>query len=284
MTSILWLGIGWYLLRWGRTWDVDLQVYRRAGHALLSGGGNPYLLSFTSHRLSFTYPPFALIVLSPLAWGPLGTAETIWWIVNAVCLTAVILVALRHTTTLRGGRAIAVAGVLSGVSTIVLEPVRSSMDYGQINSILMLMIVLDLTTLKGRWRGSLVGLAVAIKLTPLVFLGYFLVQRQWRPLVRAVTVFIGATVVGGLVLRADSFAFLQALIFKRGHAGTIAYVGNQSWLGLLFRAPLRGGGMALVLWIPLVLVTLAAGGLLAKRLVETGRLVEAVVSLALTEL
>jgi alpha-1,2-mannosyltransferase len=281
--SLLWLGVGGYTLRWGRTWDLDLRVYRGAGRALLHGG-NPYLLSFTGQHLAFTYPPFALMVLTPLAWGPLWLVETLWWIVSASSLVAVLALALRHTTALRGPRAVAVAGVLGALSALIFEPLRSNMDYGQINWILMLLIVVDLTTLTGRWRGTLVGVAAAVKLTPLVFLGYFLVQRQWRPLVRGALVFLGLSLAGCVVLQIFSLHFWLDLLFKRGNIGPTAYVGNQSWLGLLSRSPFHGGAWALVLWIPLTLGTLAAGLLLTRRLLASDRVVAAIVALAFTEL
>ena len=50
------------------------------------------------------------------------------------------------------------------------EPVRSNMDYGQINLVLMLLVVADLTGRQPWRRGLLIGLAAAVKLTPLVYL------------------------------------------------------------------------------------------------------------------
>jgi alpha-1,2-mannosyltransferase len=58
------------------------------------------------------------------------------------------------------GRAWAVAGLLGGVTTLALEPVRSNFDYGQINVILMVMVVSDLTwvrTVGGRGTGRAGG-------------------------------------------------------------------------------------------------------------------------------
>jgi alpha-1,2-mannosyltransferase len=283
MAAVVWLCLGAYMLRWGRTWNLDLRVYRGAGQAWLHGA-KPYLLLFTGRHLAFTYPPFALIALLPLAWGPLRMVETIWWLLSGSCLVAVVTVALRRTTPLRGGRAVAVAAIVGGVSAAVFEPLRSNMDYGQINWILMFLIVLDLTALRGRWRGTLVGLAAAVKLTPLVFLGYFLVRRQWRTAARGATVFVVCTLIGAVVVQTDTWRFWLNLFIKRGDIGNTGFVSNQSWLGLLYRAPFAGGTVALVLWVPLVLVTLAAGLTLARCLLESDREIEAVLALAFTEL
>jgi alpha-1,2-mannosyltransferase len=281
--SVLWLLVGGYMLRWGRSWNLDLRVYRGAGHLLLHGG-RPYGATFTDKHLAFTYPPFALLALNPLAWGPLGDVRTIWWILNGSCLVTLLAVALRHTTQLPVRRAVAVAGVLGALSVIVFEPLRSNMDYGQINWILMLLVVLDVITVTGKWRGTLIGVAAAIKLTPLVYLGVFVGQRQWRALTRGVIVFLGLTLIACLVLQVGSPRFWVTLFFKRSHAGPAGAISNQSWLGLLFRAPLHGGAWAYVLWVPLVLVTVAAGLILSRCLLASDRVVEAIVALALTEL
>jgi alpha-1,2-mannosyltransferase len=281
---LLWLGVGLYMLHFGRQWDLDLRVYRGAGQSLLRGD-KPYRSLFTGRHLAFTYPPFALTALLPLAFGPLWVVKTIWWLLSAVCLVSVLALGLRHTTTLRGGRLVAGAGILGALSVMILEPLRSNMDYGQINWILMLLVVVDLTTVRGRWRGTLVGVAAAIKLTPLVFLGYFLAQRQWRPLARGVSVFIGLTLVGCIALQMVSFHFWLNLVSNNnGHIGPTGFVSNQSWLGLLSRTPFQGGTWAHVVWVPLVLVTLGAGLLLTRCLVTSHREIEAVVALAFTEL
>jgi alpha-1,2-mannosyltransferase len=283
VAGAVWLCLAGYMLHWGRSWDLDLRVYRGAGQAWLHGA-KPYLLHFTGRNLAFTYPPFALTVLLPLAWGPLRMVETIWWLLSAACLVGVLTVALRRTTTLTGGRSVAVAALVGGLSAIAFEPLRSNMDYGQINWILMFLIVLDLTAVRGRWRGTLVGVAAAIKLTPLVYLGYFLVRRQWRTAARGLTVFVLCNLIGAAVVGTDTWRFWARLFTKMGSTGPTGFVSNQSWLGMLYRAPFGGGTVALVLWIPLVLLTLAAGLALARCLLQSDREIEAVVALAFTEL
>ena len=178
----------------------------------------------------------------------------------------------------------AVAAGYGALSCVVFEPLRSNMDYGQINWILMVLVVLDLTTVTGKRRGTLIGVAAAIKLTPLIYLGYFLVQRQWRALIRGVSVFVGLTLIACLVLQVGTLSFWHDLFFKRSHAGATDGISNQSWSGLLFRSPLHGGAAAFVLWVPLVLVTVVAGLLLTRRLLAADRVIDAVVALALTEL
>jgi len=48
---------------------------------------------------------------------------------------------------------------LGAVASIALEPVRANMDFGQINVMLMALIVFDALKVRGRGRGVLVGVA-----------------------------------------------------------------------------------------------------------------------------
>src|SRR6516162_9392936 len=84
-----WLASALALLVWGRGWNLDLRVYLAAGHALLQGSP-VYALRFTERSLPFSYPPFALAALSPLSLLPQGLVEVLWWVLNAVALTATV--------------------------------------------------------------------------------------------------------------------------------------------------------------------------------------------------
>ena len=64
---------------------------------------------------------------------------------------------------------------------LLLEPVRSTLAYGQVNIVLMALVALDCLTAEPRWpRGALTGLAAALKLTPAAFVLFFLLRRDYR--------------------------------------------------------------------------------------------------------
>ncbi len=113
---------------------------------------------------------------------------------------------------------------------------RSNFDYGQVNLILMVMIVADLTVVRSRWRGVLVGLAGAIKLTPLLFLYYFVAQRQWRSLLRGLAVAAGATAITWAILPSDSVRYWFHQVFDASRTGALGVVSNQSWNGMVHQA------------------------------------------------
>jgi hypothetical protein len=61
-------------------------------------------------------------------------------------------------------------------------------------------------------------------------------------------------------------------------------VSNQSWNGMVHRAPFHGGHTGTAVWVVLSLSTLVLGTLLTRRLLEHSRTADAVLVLALTEL
>jgi alpha-1,2-mannosyltransferase len=297
---VVWLISAGYMVHFGAHWHLDLRVYRSAGHALYHGG-SPFTAFFTESHLPFTYPPFALLVLSPLSLGPLGLIEALWWLASSAALVFTLYRLLtvnsgevpREPTAAPSGlgmakpRALAVAALLGAAATLALEPVRSNMDYAQINLLLMLLVVVDLTnqqTKRTWWRGCLVGVAGAIKLTPLLYLAAFAVRRDWRSLARGVGTFVAATAVSWLILPSDStlYWFHQATDAQR--TGPIAIVSNQSWNGLLRRPPFHWGDPTAALWVILVIATVACGVFLAARLTAAHRTAETVMALGLTEL
>ncbi len=271
------------MFHFGASWHLDLRVYRAAGHALYDGG-SPFTSYFTANHLPFTYTPFALLVLSPLTFGSLGLVETGWWLLSAASMVVAAFLLLRTTFTLPSGRAWALAGLLGGAASLALEPVRSNFDYGQINLMLMAMIVADLTWVRSSRRGVLVGLAAAIKLTPLVFLIYFPADRQWRSFLRGIGAFIGVTAISWIVLPADSTRYWFHQVADASRTGVLGVVSNQSWNGMVHRAPFHGGHTGTAVWAVLSLLTLALGTLLTRRLLEQSRTADAVMVLALTEL
>src|SRR3954467_5487956 len=158
----------------------DLLVYRGAVQWWMNG--EP-LYSFVrgDTGYGFTYPPFAGLVLAPPALGP--------WRVQAVLLTAasvavVVVSTARFVAPVarRAGRRPAVAGTLAVAVALLMAPVRETLSFGQINLLLVALVLADVVAIRRgwRWAGAGTGLAAAIKLTPAIFVLYFLLTRRWR--------------------------------------------------------------------------------------------------------
>ncbi|HEY3337212.1 MAG TPA: glycosyltransferase 87 family protein [Propionicimonas sp.] len=242
----------------------DLDIYRGAVSTALAGQ-DLYSYTYlhpTVHGLGFTYPPFAALVLVPFALLASAPAKVIW-----TALTFVVTLGGLSLLVRSSGRGV-VAGAASrphqaawvaGLSIPVMlsYPFLHNLVVGQVSLFVIALALFD-HLLPRRWQGSLVGIAAAIKLTPLVFVPYYLVTRQWRQAATCVGTFVAATAIAWLVLPAASLSYWTDKLWQTGRVGRTDSTVNKSLLGLLARQ-LPDGVPATLVW----LVVAAAVGLLA---------------------
>jgi hypothetical protein len=114
-----WALIGFCLFHWGATWALDLRVYRVATSNFWHHG-SPYSATLTSSDLPFTDPPFALLFLSPLAFGSLGLVKALWWLVNEAALVALLTLALTTALGLPRRQALLLAAAGGAVATLAV--------------------------------------------------------------------------------------------------------------------------------------------------------------------
>jgi alpha-1,2-mannosyltransferase len=275
----IWIGYCVYA-HLGSRFSLDLRVYRAATNAFLAGH-NPFALHFTSYRLPFTYPPFALLPLSVVAHGNIQVIETLWWFANLCATVSVLYLGLSRTLKLPGLRALLVSLSVAPIVSLMFEPLRSNTNYGQINMFLLLLVMIDIISVHGKARGVGVGIAAALKLTPLVFLVYFLVSRDRRALLKGLVTFVICGLIGLAFLPRASANYWSTQIFEPGRTGSVSSARNQSLNGLLHRFPFSSHG-TIAGWIVISLISLACGTYLARRLILQGRTIDAVVALGLT--
>jgi alpha-1,2-mannosyltransferase len=237
----------------------DLGIYYRAvrwwadGHTVYSYSQPDKV----EGSLGFTYPPFAAMLLRPLAALPLVGAQVVFCVVSAAALVAtvwwlVVPVARRH------GYPVWFALALTLPLVSWLEPVRETFTFGQVNFILTGLIVLDLLLAvprRSRLAGVGIGLAAAIKLTPAIFVVYLLLTRQWRAAATAVATAIGATLLGAALMWHDTVLFWTDLLWRTERIGHPDRIQNQSLMGMLARiaAPDAPSQVAWVILVALVL-------------------------------
>ncbi len=239
---------------------LDLAVYRIGGHVWLSGGHLYGVLPAAAPgiRLPFTYPPFAAIVLSPLSLIPAAAAATIVTAGTIALLAVTLRIYLRR-----------LAWPLARVAplALVIEPVRSTITYGQVDVMLMTLVTADCLSRAPCWpRGSLTGLAAAVKLTPLPFVLFFMLRRDYRAAGIMTMTFAAGTGLGYALAPADSIRYWTSVVFDTARIGDPAYAGNQSILGVLARAALRPGTPAATsLWLALSVAVLTVACLGMRR-------------------
>jgi alpha-1,2-mannosyltransferase len=234
---------------------VDLKVYRLGGRTLLDDASTLYDARLAG--LPFTYPPFAAVVMVPFALLPWSIAVSVWTVGTVVSLVFVWRLPL--------GRGVPSAVLLAVVAgSLLLEPVRETLGFGQVNLMLCALILYDVLDLKHSRRGIWIGLAAGVKLTPLVFLGLLVVTRQWKALLYAASSFAATVLVGFLVSPHSATEYWTSLVSDTTRIGGLAFSSNQSWNAFLIRltGDLDGGGLV---WLALVGLTVV-GGLWFSRL------------------
>jgi len=218
---------------------IDLDVYRLGAEVLLRGGDlyGPLPETQAGLGLPFTYPPFAAILFVPLALLPM-------WAANLLLTTATLASTwLVQRLVVRGSGWPTALVLPAFVLALTLGPLRETVSFGQVNALLMALIAVDVLAGRGRpWRGWLVGLAMAIKLTPAVFLAYFLVRRDWRALGQAALSAVVWTGLGFAAAPRDSVNYWTSVLFDPSRIGGLAYVSNQSFNGALVRLTDGDGG------------------------------------------
>src|SRR6202011_1001572 len=108
------------------------------------------------------------------------------------------------------------AAAIVAPAVIYLEPIRSNFDFGQINVVLMTLVMADCLPRRTPWpRGMLLGVAIALKLTPAVFLLYFLLRRDTRALLVTAASAVVATLAGFALAWRDSWADLTDTVRHR---------------------------------------------------------------------
>jgi alpha-1,2-mannosyltransferase len=122
------------------------------------------------------------------------------------------------------------------LASLLLEPVWQTIQFGQINLLLTAMILLDLVRGKdARLRGFWLGVTIGVKLTPLPFLAFLLITKQWKAFRNAVLGLLATMAVGFAVVPNQSWEYWTVVIRNANRVGGLAYTANQSFMGFLRR-------------------------------------------------
>lgn len=224
-------------LRWpSLASQVDLLVYR-FGAVRVWDGQDLYSVGMTgdSHTMLFDYTPFAALCFLPLIGLSQPVILTLGLVVNVACVGYIVRRLLRAAgVTTEAGLWGLTALLMAPV--IWLEPVRLSLQLGQINLLMMVIVVADvLSQPSRRWTGVGVGIAAAIKLTPALFIVFLLATGRRREAVIAGLTFISTIAVGFVLLPADSREFWLRGRFHDVRRISSDPLANTSLAGLLAR-------------------------------------------------
>ena len=203
---------------------LDFRIYMWGGHAVLDDN-RLYLAQAYGHW--FTYSPFAAIVFVPVAALPLAVARVLWDLVSVAAL-AYSALRILQIAGYRPTRFMVAAFVAAAMA---LDPVWETLFLGQINLNLLALIVTDIWLVsRGSSRlavGAGVGIAAAIKLTPAIFIVFFLLARRTRAALVAAGTFAACGLAGFLVAPHASTRYWEHLSHDTSRVGA-PYIGNQS--------------------------------------------------------
>lgn len=297
---LLWLlagaglgGVAWQLF--GHTpYRIDIDIYQLGARAWMDGRslyhGDVLFHTPIGLNLPFTYPPLAAIVFCPFAWLHMPAASvaiTALTLVLLVVSTVIVLTRLDvwNSSTALPGPAwlrrwwLAFAVVLP--AAIWLEPIASNFAFGQINVVLMTLVIADCVPRRTPWpRGLLLGLGIALKLTPAVFLLYFLLRRDNRAALTAMASFAAATLVGFALAWNDSWEYWTHTVHHTDRIGEAALNTDQNIIGALARLGLSEQ-LRFALWVAASLLVLALTVWAMRRALRAGEPVLAVICVAL---
>ncbi len=221
---------------------IDLQVYRLGIEAMRDGADMYGQLPKTTAGigLPFIYPPFAAIALAPFALLPWGTAKILYVLASIAAVAwTLYLVARRYQPDSKQAALFVTACALP--VAMVLEPVRSTIDFGQVNLLLMVLVATDCLLPKTRYpRGMLVGLAAAIKLTPAAFVLYFLVRKDYKAAATAAATGAVATIASFALLPTESTRYWFGGLGNVSGLSGSAFHTNQSIQAVLARLQITG--------------------------------------------
>jgi alpha-1,2-mannosyltransferase len=278
---------------------VDLGVYRSGGLIVrhVRPWYDPHLAAplydwpgYLNLHLKFTYPPFAAVVFAVVSLIPWRALPPLSVAVNIAALLAALWftfggLGYRRDLTRLG------ATLLAAAAVFWTEPVIRALYLGQVNLVLMALIIWDLCQPDTRqsgasrwWKGAGVGVAAGIKLVPLIFIPYLLLTRRFRAAAVACAAFAATVAAGYVVAPADSARWwLGGLFFNGGRTGFVGWEGNQSLRALLTRLAGSVAGAEPV-WLAVALATAVAGLACAALLHRAGHPLPGLLACALTGL
>ncbi|QMU73670.1 DUF2029 domain-containing protein [Streptacidiphilus sp. P02-A3a] len=213
---------------------IDMVVYRDEGETVRHGQ-NLYTMIVPRWNLYATYPPFAAMLFTSTTLVPVPVLRVLVTGTNLVLLGALAWLSFRLVGWPRQRtRPFAVAlCVLLGVW---LEPVYTTLRYGQINLFIACLVLADLNRPDhARGKGLLIGIATGLKLTPGVFGVYLLLTGRPRAALVSLAGFAGTVLFGWAALPQASWGFWSHYLYDSNRVGAGWIVDNQSLRGALAR-------------------------------------------------
>ncbi|HCD4226822.1 TPA: DUF2029 domain-containing protein [Corynebacterium striatum] len=276
---------------------IDMVIYREGVKAYLEGRSmysEPMMAGDIA--LPFIYPPFGALAMVPLTapdWITHDMAGNIMNVLSDVlvlaCLYFIFRALLKDRTWL-----LPVVSLVWAL-TMAFEPIRLNNGFAQVNIVIMALVILDLVPRK-RWlpQGILIGLAAAIKITPLAMLLYFLLRKELKPILITIGTAAAATLAAAAVRWQAFVEFFTSKLLDMGSGADFGvatdYQSNSSLKAVVQRlfpsteSMEANGTLINIIWLMLALAVVAVGSLLILALLKRNMLIDAQLVTALVML
>lgn len=265
----------------------DFQIYHGALTDVLHGGSAYDFMLYEPHideTMGFIYPPFASLVMLPLAMVSESLGATVMSVVTTILVMAALLgcfgVIDARIRAAGRGQLPRILAILAPLPMAFSSAAASNMTLGQVSFAVGALVLLDVTLLPQRWRGTLVGLVGAVKLTPMILVPYYLVTRQWRAAINASIAFGAATLLSAAFRWSDSIRYWFHPDVVSTSLGDLARSDNWSIYGVVSRMGLDGTTRTLA-WLALAATVLGLAVWRAMRHHRAGQELEAVLVMGL---
>jgi hypothetical protein len=212
-----------------RRWDPQLQIFFDTGENIWA-------------KFNYPNPPIMALILKPLTVLPPMVGSLVWFYCKVVCAVLAIYMVLALLDAPERpfpfwGKAVAVL--------LSLRPIEGDLVHGNVNLFILFLVVAALFAFCRRrdyLAGLLLALSIACKVTPALFLPYFLWKRAWKTLTGSVIgLALFVWIVPGLTLGWDkNREYLQSwwdnMVVPYAIEGKVTTEHqNQSLPGLLHR-------------------------------------------------
>jgi alpha-1,2-mannosyltransferase len=261
--------------------EIDFDIYRMGGGHVF--GSDLYAVRLSrvlmggSPGMRFTYPPFAALLFVPFSWLPVRAGQVTWSLVNLAALAAVAALSIRAARPQWSRGMVCGIAALALLPVLRLDPNDLTLALGQVNIVIVLLVLADLTGAlrvgslrRGGSRGVVppagrslphgigVGIAAAVKLTPLIFIPFLLLTRQFRAAGMAFGTFLLCSLGTFAVAPHSSWLYWSTEIFEDRRSGNLRYISDQNLASALERFT---GGSVSPLLVGLLAALFACGGL-----------------------
>lgn len=243
----------------------DFDTYVAAGRTLLHG--DALYAAFLHHpfpdptlRPAYIYPPVFALLVVPFALIPEPVAAVAWTVIDQLALLGSLAIVIRWLRP----PGWALTTILC--TTATFYPLWIDTVQGQANLLILLLVTAGAVGLvRGDPRyGAALGVAAALKLTPLLLLLWLLADRRIKAAAWMLAAFAGLTAAGALVRFPDTIAFFGQVLpaLARGSAfyanqSLAAFLGRiltrnsytDPWIAIVWASLLVAGcAVALLLW------------------------------------